>query len=517
MKKFNTILTTMLLAFVSFSQANAINVVLEFDKPESCEIKIDGTPIEELVKSRNELNVQESCVLEVTPKGGYVLSSVTRGGQPDGNFNKYTGWTKTITADCEGDTYVVETLLMSEHRNASCWVTVDRASAIRMVRSTSLEEVDDLQDGQEVEVWYNADEELPFTITSATGAPIYKITLNGNKVEGTTSFVVSPTAEHGDIIKITTQYPDVDCNVSFELVNGAENFLTRVTADGVDIAPENLGSFTIKAGKKLTLKGDMRAYKFNGMKVGDAQITDFPSEYSTYITQDTKIVIDVEKLNFDSQMIVYLNVEPTESDAFSFTNNAKAEYKESLHKGYNQIDFSQIQNPFNWSWANDGLAYINNRLIYPDSDASANYTYKTLDSDDIVKLYIGESQESTYTVTFTGDIEAANIMQDIITPVEAAQRVVVLPGTRFTINACDGQQIKVMANGKEITDADGIFTYDVTEDTEFAISDLSSSISVIDADTPITSTIYNILGVKMLAKPLPSGLYIIDGKITLVK
>ena len=108
-------------------------------------------------------------------------------------------------------------------------------------------------------------------------------------------------------------------------------------------------------------------------------------------------------------------------------------------------------------------------------------------------------------------------MQDIITPVEAAQRVVVLPGTRFTINACDGQQIKVMANGKEITDADGIFTYDVTEDTEFAISDLSSSISVIDADTPITSIIYNILGVKMLAKPLPSGLYIIDGKITLVK
>lgn len=515
MKQFYTILATMLLAFVSCSQANAVNVVLEFDKPESCKIKIDGTPIERDVMSRNELDVPESSVLEVTAKDGYLLSSVTRGGQADGNFDKYAGWTKTITADCEGDTYVVKSILMSEHRNASCWVTVDKASAVRIVRATSLEEFNNINDGQEVEVWYNTNEELPLTITSTTGTPIYKVTLNGNKVEGTTSFVVSPPNEHGDMLNITTQYPDVDCDVSFEFVNGDGKFLTGVIADGVEIAPENFGAFSIKAGKQLTFKGDMKAYKLNGMTVGDAQVTDFPSEYSTYITQNTKITIDVEKLNFDSQMIVYLNIEPTEGDAFSFTNNAKAEYKESLHKGYNLIEFSQIQNPFNWSWTNDGLAYINNNLIVPDSDTSANFTDKTVNSGEVIKLYIGESQEDTYTVTFTGNIQAAIIMQDIITPVDATQSITVLPDTRFTLKAYEGKQIKVSANGNEITDTDGIFTYDVNEDTEFAISDLTTSISVVTTDTP--STIYNILGVKMKAQPLPSGIYIIDGKTKLVK
>lgn len=515
MKKFKIYLTTMLILTALSFQANAVNVVVKTNYPEAFIIKIDGTPIDGNVMQQNDLDVPESGLLEVVPKGGYILSSVTLNGNPDETFSKYSGWKKTITSDCQGYVYEVTAKMMAEWRDASCWLTIDKISAVRIVRSVSFEEVNAYRDGEEEEVWYNSDEELPLIITSATGAPIYKVTLNGNKIEGSTSFEVSPPTQHGDILKVITQFPEEDYSVSFDFVNGDEKFFTEVIANGVKISPEDYGEFKIKAGTQLSLKGDLRAYKFNSLTVGDTQITEFTGEYSTYITQDTKIQVDVEKLDFDSQMILYLNVEPTESDLFTFTNSAKAEFRASLQKGYNQIGFSQVQNPFSWSWSGEGMTYINGVAAESESDTFANYSDKTINSGDVIKLYIGETQENTYSVTFKGDLKLADITQDVITPVDATQSISVLPGTRITFKAAGSEQIKVWIGETELTSADGVVTYDVNEDTEFTITDLASSIPVMEDKEP--SVIYNMLGIKMTSRQLPAGIYIVNGKPVLVK
>ena len=619
MKKIYFFLMTFVMTMVCSLQANAVKVTIKVDKPEAVIIKANYTPIEGDVQAVNELDVAEYAYIEVVAKDGYKLNSVTNdAGTPVGSL--YANWSTSIYAQNEGDVYNVSTILMSEYRNASCWITVDQASAVRIVRSGVLrEEVTDLQDGQEVEVWYNSAEELPLTIASRTGVPLYEVTFNGTKVEQTSNstFDITPTNEHGDKINVASQFPDIDCQITFEFTHGDKDFFTSILADGTEKVAECEQGFTMKAGKQLTLTGNIADYKFNSMTVGSEQVTYFYGSYTTIITDDTHIVVDVEKyrtfaatlnidnadavtvftneyntdskidivngdnpiqvseqsntlyfkanagyyvtkfeangtdllesnynsyskvyrfsvedgmtvnietaeITYDDKMVVYLNVEPSELTYFTFINCDREEYKDNLKKGYNTIEFSKAaQNPFSWSWYNgnsDGLVYINGTKVDPTYPGSANYNDQTIQNGDIIKLYIGETQEKTYDVTIHGDTELAVIKQDLITPVESTDaNITVLPDTRFTFTAIEGKQIKVKVGETELVAEDGVYTYDVNENTTFSISERGTGIDDIEGTSSTRRNVYNMQGVRINSGKLPAGMYVIDGKKAVIK
>lgn len=145
MKKIYFFLMTFVMTMVCSLQANAIKVTIKVDKPEAVIIKANYAPIEGDVQAVNELDVAEYSYIEVVAKDGYKLNSVTNDAEtPVGNL--YANWSTYVYAQNEGDVYNVSTILMSEYRNASCWITVDQASAVRIVRSGVLsEEVTDLR------------------------------------------------------------------------------------------------------------------------------------------------------------------------------------------------------------------------------------------------------------------------------------------------------------------------------------------------------------------------------------
>ena len=619
MKKIYFFLMTFVMTMVCSLQANAIKVTIKVDKPEAVIIKANYAPIEGDVQAVNELDVAEYSYIEVVAKDGYKLNSVTNdAGTPVGTL--YANWSTYVYAQNEGDVYNVSTILMSEYRNASCWITVDQASAVRIVRSGVLsEEVTDLQDGQEVEVWYNSAEELPLTIASRTGVPLYEVTFNGTKVEQTSNsaFDITPTNEHGDKINVASQFPDIDCQITFEFTHGDKDFFTSILADGTEKVAECEQGFTMKAGKQLTLTGNIADYKFNSMTIGTSQVTYFSGSFSTYITGNTHIVVDVEKykilsatlnidnadavtvftneyntdskidivngdnpiqvneisttlyfkanagyyvtkfeangkdllesnynsyskvyrfsvedgmtvnietaeITYDDKMVVYLNVEPSELTYFAFINSGREEYKDNLKKGYNTIGFSQgTQNPFSWSWYNgnsNGLVYINGNKVEPTYPGSANYNDKTIQNGDVIKLYIGETQEKTYDVTIQGNTELAVIKQDLFTPVENTDAsITVFPGTRFTFTAIEGKQIKVKVGETELVAEDGVYTYDVDENTTFSISERGTGIDDIEGTSSTRRNVYNMYGVRINSGKLPAGIYVIDGKKTVIK
>ena len=619
MKKIYFFLMTFVMTMVCSLQANAVKVTIKVDKPEAVIIKANYTPIEGDVQAVNELDVAEYAYIEVVAKDGYKLNSVTNdAGTPVGTL--YANWSTYVYAQNEGDVYNVSTILMSEYRNASCWITVDQASAVRIVRSGVLrEEVTDLQDGQEVEVWYNSAEELPLTIASRTGVPLYEVTFNGTKVEQTSNsaFDITPTNEHGDKINVASQFPDIDCQITFEFTHGDKDFFTSILADGTEKVAECEQGFTMKAGKQLTLTGNIADYKFNSMTIGTSQVTYFSGSFSTYITGDTHIVVDVEKyrtfaatlnidnadavtvftneyntdskidivngdnpiqvseqsntlyfkanagyyvtkfeangtdllesnynsyskvyrfsvedgmtvnietaeITYDDKMVVYLNVEPSELTYFTFIDSDREEYKDNLKKGYNTIEFSKAaQNPFSWSWYNgnsDGLVYINGTKVDPTYPGSANYNDQTIQNGDVIKLYIGETQEKTYDVTIQGDTELAVIKQDLITPVESTDASIsALPGTRYTFIAIEGKQIKVKVGETELVAEDGVYTYDVNENTTFSISKRGTGIDDIEGTSSTRRNVYNMQGVRINSGKLPAGMYVIDGKKTVIK
>lgn len=608
MRKFYLFFMTAVMMMVGVLSANAIKITLKVDRPEAVVIKVNYAPIEGEVKDVNELDVAEYAYVEVAAKDGYKVKGVTDG---DGNAvgNLYSTWSITIYPSNEGDVYNVATQTMEEYRDCSCFITVDVADNVTVQRNGTWTYVDNLKNGERVEVFFNQAEELPLYISSTTGKSLYEVKQNGVKVEGS-SIRVSPAK--GDEIVITSQYPDKDCQITFDLPEGCEDFFTSVKAEDREMGSKYYEGFTMKAGENLYLTGNLTDYKFNSMTIGSETINYFNGRTQALITDDTNIVVNVAKyktlnatisidntnaatvltnqydttsglvlangenaveisetitqlfmkpntgyyvtkltvndedvlessyvsynkmyqinvtdgmkvaietakITYDNKMVVYVNVDPAKMVYYSFTNTDREEY--TLKQGYNVIGFSATQNPFAWSWYDngyDGLVYINDVLTQPTNEGTASFQDKQMKDGDVVKLFIHETTEKSYNVTFEGDTQDAVITKDIITPVESAEAQTVLPGTRFTFQAAEGKNIVVTANGEEVASADGVFTFDVTADTQFKVT--ANTADGVNAVSSLNArAIYNLQGVRMNGKNLPAGMYIINGKSVMVK
>ena len=595
---------------VGVLSANAIKITLKVDRPEAVIIKVNYAPMEGEVQAVNELDVAEYTYIEVAAKDGYKVKGVTDdAGNPVGYL--YSTWTTSINSSNEGAVYNVATQTMEEYRDCSCFITVDVAANVSVQRSGTYTYVDNLKDGERVEVFFNKAEELPLSIGSKTGKSLYKVTLNGQKVEGN---YISVRPAQDDEIVITSQYPDKDCHITFELPEGCEDFFTSVKAESREIGADYYKGFTMKAGENLYLTGNTTDYKFISMTIGNDPIYSFYGSTQTLITDDTKIVVDVEKyktlsttinldnaeavsvltdqydttsslaltngentveisetitqlfvkpnkgyyvtkltvngadvmesgyisynkmyqisvtegmnveietaeITYDNKMVVYLNMDPASMTYYNFINTEREAY--TLMQGYNVIKFNQAtQNPFSWTWydgvsGQDGLVYVNDVLKDPMYVGSNNYE-GTVSDGDVIKIYVHETSKKTYNVSFEGDTQDAVITKDIITPVESAEALAVLPGTRFTFQAAEGKSIVVTANGEEVAPADGVFVFDVNADTQFKVT-----ANTADGLTAVSSqnarAIYNLQGVRMNGKNLPAGMYIVNGKSVIVK
>ena len=608
MRKFYLFFMTMVMMMAGVLSANAIKITLKVDRPEAVVIKVNYVPMEGEVQAVNELDVAEYAYIEVAAKDGYKMKSVT---DDSGNAvgYLYSTWSITIYPSNESAVYNVTTLTMEEYRDCSCFITVDVADNVTVQRNGTWTYVDNLKNGDRVEVFFNQAEELPLYISSTTGKSLYEVKQNGVKVEGS-SIRVSPAK--GDEIVITSQYPDKDCQITFDLPEGCEDFFTSVKAEDREMGSKYYEGFTMKAGENLYLTGNLTDYKFNSMTIGSETINYFNGRTQALITDDTKIVVNVAKyktlnatisidntnaatvltnqydttsglvlangenaveisetitqlfmkpntgyyvtkltvndedvlessyvsynkmyqinvtdgmkvaietakITYDNKMVVYVNVDPAKMVYYSFTNTDHEEY--TLKQGYNTIEFSKTQNPFMWSWydnGNDGLVYINDVLTQPTYENSASFQDKQMKDGDVVKLFIHETTEKNYNVTFEGDTQDAVIIKDIITPVESAEAQTVLPGTRFTFQAAEGKNIVVTANDVEVDPADGVFTFDVTADTQFKVT-ANTADGVNTVSSQNARAIYNLQGVRMNGKNLPAGMYIINGKSVMVK
>ena len=609
MRKFYLFFMTAVMMMVGVLSANAIKITLKVDRPEAVVIKVNYVPMEGEVKAVNDLDVAEYTYIEVAAKDGFKVKGVTDDAGNSVGY-MYSTWGTNIYPSNEGAVYNVATQTMEEYRDCSCFITVDVADNVRIQRSGTYTYVDNLKDGEKVEVFFNQAEELPLNINSTTGKPLYEVTLNGKKVEG---YYINVSPKQGDEIVITSQYPDKDCQITFELPEGCEDFFTSVMAEDREIGSKYYEGFTMKAGENLYLTGNTTDYKFNSMSIGGEPIYYFYGRTQTLITEDTKIVVDVEKYKtlsatinidninaasvltnqydinsvltlsrgsnaveiietvtdifvqpktgyylislkvngedvmessympynkmykvsvtegmtvdietakiiYDNKMIVYVNMDPASMTYLSFANTDREEY--TLKQGYNTIGFSKTQNPFNWTWfdgisGQDGLVYVNDVLKDPMYANSNNYE-GTVSDGDVIKIYVHETTEKSYNVTFEGDTQDAVITKDIITPVESAEAQTVLPGTRFTFEAVEGKDIVVTANGEELTPAYGVFTIDVNADTQFKVTtNTPDSVNAVSSQN--ARAIYNLQGVRMNGKNLPAGMYIINGKSVMVK
>lgn len=332
MRKLYLTLFSFFMTLICTLTANAITVTVKVDNPEAVTISANYVTLPTVEKT-NVLDVAEYSPISITGKEGYRLMKVTNGaGTPVGNlYASSNNWYNYIYSNNEGDEYVVTTMSNKDYRNASCTVQVDVAANVVIRRSNTGEIVNDLKDNEEVVVRYNSQQELPLEIMSANGNPLYQVLLNGTPVQAIgSSYNVTPA--NGDKIVVESKFPDKDCIVKFEYANeGTEGFVTGVFSDSNPVENYNAEEgFVVKAGTRLSFNANIADYKFNAMTVGSEPVYYFSGSYSTYVTDNITITVDVQKYK---EVTATLNVNDKDGisllDNMYDTNSAKALESES--------------------------------------------------------------------------------------------------------------------------------------------------------------------------------------------
>lgn len=251
---------------------------------------------------------------------------------------------------------------------------------------------------------------------------------------------------------------------------------------------------------------------------------DWDGAYTVTVTEGMVLTVVTGKIERDLTAVVYVDdlTQAPYGNALTRPDRSNIE----LANGYNVVDFYSGDNPFMLSFygASTTYAYKNGEEYAPQYSGGTSYELN-LEDGDIIKVFLAGSP-STYNVTFdvTGDAENVTVISDKIKEVENwSKGFATLQDTEVSIKAADGYNLTVSVNGTAVTtDEDGVFTFNVTEDTNVTLTVTSTSgIKDLRTDRAVNTNVYNLQGVLVVKNAtdveidrLPAGIYIINGKKT---
>lgn len=304
------------------------------------------------------------------------------------------------------------------------------------------------------------------------------------------------------------------------------NFVDGVAT--INVSPKNTGLyFDIDPAYEIasfTVNTDENAYLSYG---------------TYYVSADCEIEVEIKKIVRENKIAVYFDPAAKfqyrmfaraygRSDQTEFTSdNGLAQ------DGYNIYEYRVQDFPFNLSaYPQPFKAYLNGEVLTPYW-GYFNYDLieKNVPNNSVIKVYAEEKTPHALTYTIDDDVDV-EIRHDHIAVIDNPSTHNVLPGTIVHISvpaaiataddnepaAADASPIVVKVNGTQaVADENGLYTVEITEDTEIAVSaNNQSGIDniTIDADA-VNNEIYNLQGIRV--NNPSAGIYIINGKKTLVK
>ena len=323
-------------------EAKSMKVIFNVDDPANVTITVDGVS-QELVAGDNEITLNAPygyySSVYVNATDGNFITKATKDGANQLYSPYNTQWSYYPSDSDEGKTIYIETIAGKDARTASCTVTVDDASKVRVQRNGTYTNVE-LQNGENT-IYYIPGFETMLMIDAATyGTTLYKATLNGEDLVYSYGYSVNLNAEGGDKIEILANFPEgLTWNVKFTYVDAekAKGVVTGVTVDGT--AVENYDEeegFDVPAGKNVAITFDNVNYKIDGVTVNGKSEYVY-SSYSFTPSADTEININAHKygtvkatVNIDNKdnVIVY--------KGYSYNNDII-----EVNNGDNEIELSE--------------------------------------------------------------------------------------------------------------------------------------------------------------------------------
>lgn len=208
------------------------------------------------------INMTDESYLTINARPDYMISSIK---DQNGSEMAYRPTTSSSVSGrylADGTTtYTVEAYNLNDARTESFILEVEGNPELVSVRRNEIYQ-DIPLDGATTEIRFNPETELPITIESASyGASLYKVLLNDQPVEASgSSWRISPA--NGDIVKVITDFPDINAPVKITLANEGTEDAINVSVDNQAVPASEWQSpdFSVKLGSLLAISFNLNKY-----------------------------------------------------------------------------------------------------------------------------------------------------------------------------------------------------------------------------------------------------------------
>lgn len=242
-----------------------------------------------VVTGSNSYTVNQYSQVKIYAKNGFLLESVLNAGA-----NQISGYQKEYSTYPYGDV-ILDVKSVSEEAvyTASFNLNVDNPLAVSAMFEGSYRAIT-LNAGDNA-VRYDPKSETRFMIMPIGGAPIYKVTNNGEVVaaQGTTYYVNCEGAD----VKVEAIWPaDVKYTLSFDFADeDSKGFISGVAVNGAPVADFAAG-VEVQGGAQVSVISNNVDYSLDEFKVNGTSIYFGYGQYNFYITENTTLGVKAHKL-----------------------------------------------------------------------------------------------------------------------------------------------------------------------------------------------------------------------------
>lgn len=402
MKK--SFILTVLLMVVALVPMQAFNVTVNVDDASKLTLYL-GSSAQSLTNGDNVLDVKTGDRLYFSANTGFVLKQVNNG-TSDEYISSLTSCIVNLDeSKHDGAKWVVTTATLDEVRTAVCKVTVDDASKVTLGTSGTYSKLK-LENGVN-NVKFVPGIESPLVVSAKdSNTSLYSVTKNGNSVSASYGSYRIDVVD-GDEINIEANYPNIDYAVKFNLSEKADGFITEVLVNNVPVTNYLDDNFTVKAGSKVTIKGNTNDYKLESFKVNGSDI-DFYGSYEFMVTAASTVNIVAHKYG---NMTAHVNIDDashvTVYKGYSYYGN-----KADVKTGLNDVEIPESA-PILCIAANDGFRLVSvtdGTTEYTDRDGFSEVNVKAVDGMNLTVTTAALVRDKK-AVVYVEDADAPSMMR----------------------------------------------------------------------------------------------------------
>lgn len=402
MKK--SFILTVLLMVVALVPMQAFNVTVNVDDASKLTLYL-GSSAQSLSNGDNVLDVKTGDRLYFSANTGFVLKQVNNG-TSDEYISSLTSCIVNLDeSKHDGAKWVVTTATLDEVRTAVCKVTVDDASKVTLGTSGTYSKLK-LENGVN-NVKFVPGIESPLVVSAKdSNTSLYSVTKNGTPVSASYGSYRIDVVD-GDEINIEANYPNIDYAVKFNLSEKADGFITEVLVNNVPVTNYLDDNFTVKAGSKVTIKGNTNDYKLESFNVNGSDI-DFYGSYEFMVTAASTVNIVAHKYG---NMTAHVNIDDashvTVYKGYSYYGN-----KADVKTGLNDVEIPESA-PILCIAANDGFRLVSvtdGTTEYTDRDGFSEVNVKAVDGMNLTVTTAALVRDKK-AVVYVEDADAPSMMR----------------------------------------------------------------------------------------------------------